>query len=260
MGVFATRSPFRPNPIGLSSVRLEGIETDGENGLVLIVTGADLMDGTPIYDIKPYLPGVDAHPEATDGFVGAHPQTLLTVALDPSLTAVLSAGQQAALREILAQDPRPAYHAGQPDKMPSFEVVDQDGAPVRSEDFIGKGRKTIVYFYPKDNTSGCTAEACSFRDNYAELTAAGYNVVGVSKDSAKSHSGFRAKFELPFRLLADTSLQMLQDFGAWGEKKMYGKTTMGTLRRTFIFDENGILERIIEKVDTKNAAGQILEG
>ena len=115
MGVFATRSPFRPNPIGLSSVRLEGIETDGENGLVLIVTGADLMDGTPIYDIKPYLPGVDAHPEATDGFVGAHPQTLLTVQLDPSLTAVLSAGQQAALREILAQDPRPAYHAGQPD-------------------------------------------------------------------------------------------------------------------------------------------------
>ena len=115
MGVFATRSPFRPNPIGLSSVRLEGIETDGENGLVLIVTGADLMDGTPIYDIKPYLPGVDAHPEATDGFVGAHPQTLLTVELDPSLTAVLTAGQQAALREILAQDPRPAYHAGQPD-------------------------------------------------------------------------------------------------------------------------------------------------
>ena len=115
MGVFATRSPFRPNPIGLSSVRLEGIETDGEIGLVLIVTGADLMDGTPIYDIKPYLPGVDAHPEATDGFVGAHPQTLLTVQLDPSLTAVLSAGQQAALREILAQDPRPAYHAGQPD-------------------------------------------------------------------------------------------------------------------------------------------------
>ena len=115
MGVFATRSPFRPNPIGLSSVRLEGIETDGENGLALIVTGADLMDGTPIYDIKPYLPGVDAHPEATDGFVGAHPQTLLTVQLDPSLTAVLSAGQQAALREILAQDPRPAYHAGQPD-------------------------------------------------------------------------------------------------------------------------------------------------
>ena len=111
------------------------------------------------------------------------------------------------------------------DKMPSFEVLDQDGNVVRSQDFIGKGRKTIIYFYPKDNTSGCTAEACSFRDSYAALTAAGYNVVGVSKDSAK-----------------------------------YGKTVLGTLRRTFIFDEAGILERIIEKVDTKNAASQVLEG
>jgi len=143
--------------------------------------------------------------------------------------------------------------------MPSFEVLDQDGNVVKSQDFIGQGKKTIIYFYPKDNTSGCTAEACSFRDNYAALTAAGYNVVGVSKDSAKSHTGFRAKHGLPFRLLADTSTEMLQAFGAWGEKKMYGKTTLGTLRRTFIFDENGTLERIIEKVDTKNAAGQILE-
>ena len=147
--------------------------------------------------------------------------------------------------------------------MPQFEVVDQDGQVVRSSDFIGNGRKTIVYFYPKDNTSGCTAEACSFRDNYAALTAAGYNVVGVSKDSAKSHTGFRAKYELPFRLLADTSTEMLQAFGAWGEKKwgekkMYGKTVLGTLRRTFIFSEDGILERIIEKVDTKNAAEQVL--
>ena len=146
------------------------------------------------------------------------------------------------------------------DKMPRFEVMDQDGNTVRSEDFIGKGRKTIVYFYPKDNTSGCTAEACSLRDNYAALTAAGYNVVGVSKDSVKSHAGFRSKHDLPFTLLADTTTRMLQDFGAWGEKKMYGKTVLGTLRRTFIFDENGVLERIIEKVDTKNAAGQILEG
>lgn len=143
------------------------------------------------------------------------------------------------------------------DKMPSFEVLDQDGKTVRSEDFIG--RKTIVYFYPKDNTPGCTAEACSFRDNYAALTAAGYNVVGVSKDSAKSHTGFRAKYELPFRLLSDTTTEMLQSFGAWGEKKLYGKTTLGTLRRTFIFNEQGILERIIEKVDTKNAAAQILQ-
>ena len=146
------------------------------------------------------------------------------------------------------------------DKMPSFEVMDQDGKMLKSEDFIGKGKKTIIYFYPKDHTSGCTAEACSFRDNYAELAAAGYNVVGVSKDSAKSHTGFRAKYGLPFRLLADTTTEMLRSFGAWGEKKMYGKTTLGTLRRTFIFNENGILERIIEKVDTKNAAGQILEG
>ncbi len=146
------------------------------------------------------------------------------------------------------------------EKMPRFEVLDQDGNTVRSEDFIGKGRKTIVYFYPKDNTSGCTAEACSLRDNYAALTAAGYNVVGVSKDSVKSHAGFRSKHDLPFTLLADTTTQMLQDFGAWGEKKMYGKTVLGTLRRTFIFDENGVLERIIEKVDTRNAAGQILEG
>lgn len=144
------------------------------------------------------------------------------------------------------------------DMMPAFEVVDQDGNAVGTQDFIGKGRKTIIYFYPKDNTSGCTAEACSFRDNYAALTAQGYNVVGVSKDSAKSHTGFRAKHGLPFRLLSDPSTEMLQAFGAWGEKKMYGKTVLGTLRRTFIFDENGILERIIEKVDTKNAAGQIL--
>ena len=146
------------------------------------------------------------------------------------------------------------------DKMPEFQVMDQDGNMVSTSDFIGNGRKTIVYFYPKDNTSGCTAEACSFRDNYAQLTAAGYNVVGVSKDSSKSHSGFRAKYELPFRLLADTSLKMLKDFGAWGEKRMYGKVTTGTRRRTFIFDQYGILERIIEKVDTKNAASQILQG
>jgi peroxiredoxin Q/BCP len=142
------------------------------------------------------------------------------------------------------------------DKMPFFEVMDQDGNKVTSDDL--KGKKTIIYFYPNDNTSGCTAEACNLRDNYEALTAKGYNVVGVSKDSAASHKRFAEKHELPFTLLADTSLQMLQDFGAWGEKKMYGKTVMGTLRRTFIFDENGILERVIEKVDTKNHAAQIL--
>lgn len=142
------------------------------------------------------------------------------------------------------------------DKMPEFEVVDQDGNVVSSKDFIGK--KTIVYFYPKDNTPGCTAEACNLRDNYEALKAQGYNVVGVSKDSAASHRKFIDKFDLPFTLLSDKSTQMLQDFGAWGEKKMCGKTCVGTLRRTFIFNEEGVLERIIEKVDTKDHAAQIL--
>lgn len=140
--------------------------------------------------------------------------------------------------------------------MPHFEVVNQDGEKVTSADLIGK--KTIVYFYPKDNTSGCTAEACSLRDNYEALLARGYNVVGVSKDSAASHRKFIDKYELPFTLLSDTSTQMLQAFGAWGEKKFCGKTCVGTLRRTFIFDEQGILTEIIEKVDTKNHAAQIL--
>lgn len=142
------------------------------------------------------------------------------------------------------------------DKMPDFQVVDQDGNQVSSQDLLGK--KTIVYFYPKDNTPGCTAEACNLRDNYQTLVEQGYNVIGVSKDSAASHRRFADKFELPFTLLSDPSTQMLQDFGAWGEKKMCGKVSIGTLRRTFIFDENGILTRIIEKVDTKNHTSQIL--
>ena len=142
------------------------------------------------------------------------------------------------------------------DKMPHFEVVNQDGEVVTSEQLLG--RKTVIYFYPKDNTSGCTAEACSLRDNYAALVAKGYNVVGVSKDSTASHRKFIDKYELPFTLLADTSTQMLQDFGAWGEKSMYGRKYMGVLRRTFIFDEQGVLTDIIEKVDTKNHASQIL--
>ena len=142
------------------------------------------------------------------------------------------------------------------DRMPSFEVVDQDGNKVTSENLLGK--KTIIYFYPKDNTPGCTAEACNLRDNYQALIDQGYNVVGVSKDSAASHRKFADKFSLPFTLLSDPSTTMLQDFGAWGEKKMCGKVCVGTLRRTFIFDESGILMRVIEKVDTKNHASQIL--
>ncbi len=142
------------------------------------------------------------------------------------------------------------------DKMPCFEVEDQDGNKFSSDRLLG--RKTIIYFYPKDNTSGCTAEACNLRDNYSRLVAEGYNVVGISKDSVKSHKNFATKYDLPFTLLSDTSTEVLQAFGAWGEKKMYGKTTMGTIRKTFIFDEAGILVRIIEKVDTKEHASQIL--
>ena len=140
--------------------------------------------------------------------------------------------------------------------MPEFEVMDQDGNMVSSKDFIGK--KTVIYFYPKDNTSGCTQEACNLRDNYEAMIAKGYNVVGVSKDSVKSHKNFAEKYNLPFTLLADTSTEVIQAFGAWGEKSLYGRRYMGTLRMTFIFDENGILTKIIEKVDTKNHAGQIL--
>lgn len=142
------------------------------------------------------------------------------------------------------------------DKMPEFQVMDQNGDTRSSDELLGK--KTIIYFYPKDNTSGCTAEACNLRDNYATLQAQGYNIVGVSKDSTTSHKRFQEKYSLPFILLSDPSTEMLQAFGAWGEKKMYGKSSMGTLRKTFIFNEEGILERIIEKVDTKNHANQIL--
>ena len=141
--------------------------------------------------------------------------------------------------------------------MPDFMVKDQDGNEVSSKDLLGK--KTIIYFYPKDNTSGCTAEACNLRDNYQALVKAGYNVVGVSKDSAASHVKFIEKNQLPFTLLADTTTQMQQEFGVWAEKKLYGRTYMGTLRQTFIFNEEGILVEIIEKVNTKNHAAQILK-
>ncbi len=143
------------------------------------------------------------------------------------------------------------------DKMPDFQVVNQNGDIVRSADLLGK--KTIIYFYPKDNTSGCTAEACNLRDNHEALMAKGYNVVGVSKDSVASHRRFIEKYALPFTLLADTSTEMIQAFGAWGEKRLYGRAYMGTLRRTFIFDEQGILTEIIEDVDTKRHAEQILQ-
>ena len=142
------------------------------------------------------------------------------------------------------------------DKMPTFSVADQNGNLVTDQQLLGK--KTIIYFYPKDSTPCCTAEACNLRDNYERMLAEGYQVLGVSKDSQKSHLNFIAKYELPFTLLSDPSTEMLQAFGAWGEKKMCGKTCIGTLRKTFVFDEKGILTQVIEKVDTKNHAEQIL--
>ena len=122
-----------------------------------------------------------------------------------------------------------------------------------------KGKKIILYFYPKDNTPGCTAEACDLRDNYELLKSKGFVVIGVSPDSEKSHQNFADKFNLPFQLIADTGKELLEAFGVWGEKKMYGKSYMGVLRTTFVISENGIIEKVIDKVDTKNHAGQILE-
>lgn len=145
-------------------------------------------------------------------------------------------------------------HIGDP--MPAFSVIDDSGRTITEQDLIGK--KTVLYFYPKDSTPGCTAEACNIRDNYQSFMARGYQVFGISKDSQASHQRFKEKNNLPFPLLSDTSTQMLQAFGAWGEKKMCGKTCVGTLRKTFIFDEKGILERIIDKVDTKNHTAQLL--
>ena len=142
------------------------------------------------------------------------------------------------------------------DKMPTFSVADQNGNIVTDQQLLGK--KTIIYFYPKDSTPGCTAEACNLRDNYERMLAQGYQILGVSKDSQKSHQNFITKYELPFTLLSDPSTEMLQAFGAWGEKKMCGKTCIGTLRKTFVFNEKGILTQVIEKVDTKNHAEQIL--
>ena len=142
------------------------------------------------------------------------------------------------------------------DKMPQFRAADEQGRVVTDKDLLG--RKTVIYFYPKDSTPGCTAEACNIRDHYESFLARGYQVNGVRKDSQTSHIRFKEKYNLPFPLLSDPTTEMLQAFGAWGEKKNYGKVSMGTLRRTFVFNEEGILERIIEKVDTKNHAAQLL--
>ena len=143
------------------------------------------------------------------------------------------------------------------DKAPIFKGKNQDGQEIALDDF--RGRKLVLYFYPKDNTSGCTAEACSLRDAYGDFTGKGYAIVGVSPDSERSHTGFIAKHSLPFPLIADADHAIAIQYGAWGEKKLYGKTYMGILRTTFVIDEQGIVENIITKVDTKNHATQLLE-
>ncbi len=142
------------------------------------------------------------------------------------------------------------------DRIPEILGVDADGNEVRASQFTGK--KLVIYFYPKDNTPGCTAEACSLGEGYGALLVAGYAIVGVSKDSAASHRKFSEKYSLPFPLIADVDVRLNKEFGVWQEKKMCGRTYMGTVRTTFVTDESGVITRIITKVNTKDAANQIL--
>jgi peroxiredoxin Q/BCP len=143
------------------------------------------------------------------------------------------------------------------DKAPMFEGVNQNGKKISLNDF--KGKKLILYFYPKDNTPGCTAEACDLNDNYEMWIKKGYEVVGVSPDNEKSHLKFIEKFGLKFNLIADTENKIMEAYGVWGEKSMYGKKYMGVLRTTYIINENGIIEAVFDKVDTKNHTKQIIE-
>lgn len=147
-----------------------------------------------------------------------------------------------------------ALQAG--DQAPEFEGIDQDGNTVKLSDYAGK--KVVLYFYPKDNTPGCTKEACNLRDNYADLQAKGYEIIGISGDSEKSHKKFIEKHSLPFTLIADTEKIIHEQFGTWIEKSMYGRTYMGTARWTFLIDENGVIEKVIDKVKTNDHANQIL--
>ncbi|HPE76549.1 MAG TPA: thioredoxin-dependent thiol peroxidase [Draconibacterium sp.] len=143
------------------------------------------------------------------------------------------------------------------DKAPMFEGVNQDGKEIGLNDFAGK--KLILYFYPKDDTPGCTAESCNLNENYEMWLRKGFEVVGVSPDSEKSHLKFSGKFGLKFNLVADTEHKILEAYGVWGEKSMYGKKYMGVIRTTFVIDEKGIIEAVFEKVDTQNHTNQIIE-
>lgn len=143
------------------------------------------------------------------------------------------------------------------DKAPDFKVNDQDGNSISSTDFIGK--KWIVFFYPKADTPGCTAEACNLRDNYEDLQKQGFELLGVSADSEKKQKKFKEKYHFPFPLLADETKEVINGFGVWGPKKFMGREFDGIHRKTFIIDENGIIERVIDKVETKNHAAQIMD-
>lgn len=143
------------------------------------------------------------------------------------------------------------------DQAPLFEGKDQNGNVIKLEDYQGK--KVILYFYPKDNTKGCTAQACNLRDNFNLIQEKGYEVIGVSKDDEKSHTKFINKFDLPFTLIADPDTTINQLYGVWQEKKMFGKTYMGTVRTTFVIDEAGIITNIITKVKTADHTNQILD-
>ena len=142
------------------------------------------------------------------------------------------------------------------DKAPAFEAVDQDGNPISLKEFSGK--KLVLYFYPKDDTPGCTAEACNLRDNYDLLLKKGYKIVGVSADDDRSHKKFIEKYVLPFPLIPDKDKKILKAYGAWGKKKLYGKEYDGILRTTYVISEKGIIEKVFSKVDTKNHTEQIL--
>lgn len=142
---------------------------------------------------------------------------------------------------------------------PLFESRDQHGNAIALKDFLNKGKKVVLYFYPKDDTSGCTAEACSLRDNYVELLARNVEVIGVSVDNEKLHQKFIEKYDLPFPLVSDTDRSVVQAYGVWREKSMYGKKYMGTMRFTFLINEKGVIEQIIEKVETSDHARQLLD-
>lgn len=143
------------------------------------------------------------------------------------------------------------------DQAPEIVTINQDGKEIKLSDF--KGKKVVLYFYPKDNTPGCTTEACNFRDNYQALQDEGFEVLGVSTDSQQSHQKFIAKHNLPFNLLVDEDKKIVEDYGVWVEKNMFGKKRMGTARTTFLIDESGKILHIIKKVDNKNASQQVRE-